>query len=429
MPDLAASLYNQATTRSDLGDRAGALAASNEAVTIFQQLAQTNPVAFLPNFTKALNKQLGLRTIDSNFAAAAAAWNGALADQQQAVMRGELRASLARAAALHDQGATAAEAILKAAEEVETDPGALPEHVVTRARKVVRDVARSLDPKPPGLPPWAAADLPDADIQFAQAWVNATSWAEPEAAIDSYPHALPGPTLHQSVRILASYFSQATRIRDLSAVLEQMAERGTEPVHAQLRDGNALQRLVEAWITTETWVESFSYLTDHETKLRQPEVFDLLSQSGHPAAAQHAAILYLLDARPGEAIQRIVTDPNLAADEALIAVDRANIQEVLQVMAACPQLIQTPGIGTFLLAVLTTLNGDADAADQAIAITAQTATPVQRRAYAIHLHRLAAALHTAIDHPDKVASTRAAVERLVNMLNPHRDDAGTNEPE
>ncbi|MDF1490304.1 tetratricopeptide repeat protein, partial [Tessaracoccus caeni] len=62
LPDLAGSLNNQANQRAEVGDRAGALEAIDVAVTISRQLAETNPAAFLPNLAMSLNNQAKQRS-------------------------------------------------------------------------------------------------------------------------------------------------------------------------------------------------------------------------------------------------------------------------------------------------------------------------------------------------------------------------------
>ncbi|PSL57023.1 hypothetical protein B0I31_103783, partial [Saccharothrix carnea] len=61
LPNLAGSLNNQANLRSEVGDRGGALAAVDEAVTHYRQLAEGNPRGFLPNLAGSLNNQANLR--------------------------------------------------------------------------------------------------------------------------------------------------------------------------------------------------------------------------------------------------------------------------------------------------------------------------------------------------------------------------------
>ena len=51
------SLSNQATFRAEVGDRTGALAAADEAVTLYRRLFETNPAVFTPNLAMALSTQ------------------------------------------------------------------------------------------------------------------------------------------------------------------------------------------------------------------------------------------------------------------------------------------------------------------------------------------------------------------------------------
>ena len=62
LPNLAGSLNNQAKQRSEVGDRAGALTAIDEAVTHYRRLAEANPGAFLPDLAMSLNNQAKQRS-------------------------------------------------------------------------------------------------------------------------------------------------------------------------------------------------------------------------------------------------------------------------------------------------------------------------------------------------------------------------------
>ena len=72
-PDLAGALNNQANRRSETGDRAGALAAIDEAVRLYGDLAAANPAAFTPDLAMALNNQANLRSETGDRAGALAA--------------------------------------------------------------------------------------------------------------------------------------------------------------------------------------------------------------------------------------------------------------------------------------------------------------------------------------------------------------------
>ncbi|MFC4068252.1 tetratricopeptide repeat protein, partial [Actinoplanes subglobosus] len=55
LPDLAMSLNNLGAMLSELGRRDEALEPSQEAVTIRRRLAEANPGAYLPNLAMSLN--------------------------------------------------------------------------------------------------------------------------------------------------------------------------------------------------------------------------------------------------------------------------------------------------------------------------------------------------------------------------------------
>ena len=86
LPNLAAALTNLGTSYSGVGRRNDALAPAEEAVRLYQQLAATNP-AFLPNFTMALTNLGGCYSEVGR-------WDDALAPIEEAV---RLRRELAKA--------------------------------------------------------------------------------------------------------------------------------------------------------------------------------------------------------------------------------------------------------------------------------------------------------------------------------------------
>src|SRR5262249_28094750 len=61
LPNLAMSLNNQSGCRAEVGDRTGALTAIDEAVEAYRQLAEANPAAFLPDLAMSLNNQSNQR--------------------------------------------------------------------------------------------------------------------------------------------------------------------------------------------------------------------------------------------------------------------------------------------------------------------------------------------------------------------------------
>ncbi len=99
-PDLAGSLNNQANRRSEVGDRAGALAAIDEAVSLYRGLAEQNPAAFTPDLAGSLNNQAAQRSEVGDRAGALAAIDEAvtlyrgLAEQNPAAFTPNLAMSL-----------------------------------------------------------------------------------------------------------------------------------------------------------------------------------------------------------------------------------------------------------------------------------------------------------------------------------------------
>ncbi|RSM68921.1 hypothetical protein DL991_40790, partial [Amycolatopsis sp. WAC 01375] len=83
LPQLAGSLNNQANLRSEVGNRAGALAAIDEAVTHYRRLAESDPGAFLPQLAGSLNNQAATRSETGDRAGALAASDEAVSHYRQ----------------------------------------------------------------------------------------------------------------------------------------------------------------------------------------------------------------------------------------------------------------------------------------------------------------------------------------------------------
>ncbi|MGH3754895.1 MAG: hypothetical protein ACRDRP_19795, partial [Pseudonocardiaceae bacterium] len=389
LPDLAMSLNNQSNQRSAAGDRAGALTAIDEAVRIYQQLAQDNPAAFLPNLAASLSSLSDQLAESGQKHLANAAWAEPIMRQELVVHRGELRALMASWAARHDERETALSALAEAAGEVGADPGSVAAFAVTRARQTVRSVAMDLDVADTGLPAWAWVPIPDADLAFVQAWASASAWPDRETAVRVYGESFPGMTLPQSIETLSFLFPHTSHLEELTSLLDAVTEYSLEPVLSTLREQHQLRSLLLVWMTTATWPESFAYFRDHQDELRAPQVAQLLAQSQEPVARQHLAILRLLDKRPSDAVLQIVTDASIAADESLDALEKGQLDHLMLLITACPDVLQIPGTGPFLLAVLALAHGDADQANEAARLAAQRAEPVQHRAHIVRLRKLA----------------------------------------
>ncbi len=415
-PHRAALLLAVSHRHALAGDRAGALTAIDEAVRIRRKLAQANPAAFLPTLATSLSSLSDQLAESGQKHLANPVWADAIMRQQLVVHRGELRALMASWVARHDQRETALSALAEAASEVGADPGSVAAFAVTRARQTVRSVAMGLDVADAGLPAWAWVPVPDADLAFVQAWGSAGTWPDRETAIRICDGSFPGLTLPQSIETLSFLFPQTPHFDELTSLLDAVAEYGLEPVLSTLREQHELQSVLSAWMTTATWSQSFAYLRDHQEELRAPQVAQLLSQSEEPVAGQHLAILRLLDKLPSDAVLQIVTDPSIAADESLDSLEKGQLDHVMLLITACPEVLHVPGTGPFLLAVLALAHGDADQTDETARLAAHSATPVQHRAHIVRLRKLARS-------GAQIPHGADAIESLITTLEAH----GTND--
>jgi hypothetical protein len=139
----------------------------------------------------------------------------------------------------------------------------------------------------------------------------------------------------------------------------------------------------------------------------------LLAESDEPVAQQHLAILQLITTGiPVESVFQIVTDSSSATDEALAAIEKADLQRLHRVVMANPSAAQVPGSGPLLLAVMALASDQPDAALQAVEEAAATSSETQRRAHIIRLRRLAATVGE-----DPRWDPRA-LDRLIAVLQP-----------
>jgi hypothetical protein len=138
LPDLAMSLNNQSNQRAEAGDRAGALAAIDEAVAIRRELAVQHPITFasdLVRSTRLLANQLATGIQPS---AAIQAWKATIAAIDAPAPRGEARAAMAGWLGEHGDLDGQASALRLAADEVIRESPGQPAFAVGRARQAIR---------------------------------------------------------------------------------------------------------------------------------------------------------------------------------------------------------------------------------------------------------------------------------------------------
>ena len=411
LPDLAGSLKNQCVQRAEVGDRAGALEAIDEAVGAYRRLAEANPAVFLPDLASAL-AQLGRLRLDANpHREAAAVWAAALDDQTLPIYRGELQAHLAAWQSKNNYGDPAVAALHQALTLVSADTDAAPAFAVSRARQTAREVALTFDTADTAdFPRWATAPIPDGDLIFINKWAGATTWSERETVTRAYGRTFPGPTMADTVDTLNFLHPGEPTLEAIRGLLAAVHEHGLAAVLDQARANDALQTLVSEWIATPTWPKSFTYLTNHHEELCIESVAAFLNSLDTSVARQHLAILGLSSDRPLPALFEIVTDPAIATDHALDALEHAQTDHLQLIVTANPAILELPSTGPLLLAVLALAAGDNDTATQAAATVGGSSSPIQRRAHLVRLRAWASQAADLPGGPEGVAAVIAAFE-------------------
>ena len=395
LPDLAASLKNLSLYQSDVGDSPGALASVQEAVTTYRQLARTNPAAFLPNLAKALNN-LSNRLGESQAPSVqpSIAWEEAILDLPQPPARAFLRAAWAAQRAADDQVMEAQRQLAAAAVEADTPRATGPddrsvEILRAQARQAIRALTRSLElPAHSGLPEWATTPLPDAHLDLANAVGAAVGWPDVRRVLERNEQTLLDPRLPASLEALAALYPGHRAVALLRSLLDQIAEDGVAPTLAKFQQQHDRTLLVQAWLNATTWQDSLNYHREHEQDLAAPEVRDLLAGLNDDAARQHHAILDLVDALSLDAVYRIITDPGTADEVALEAIETGDLNRLPQLAMASPALQSRPLIMALITIALLLADSQPDDAREVADEIAAEADPTLRRAFAVHLRGL-----------------------------------------
>lgn len=126
-------------------------------------------------------------------------------EQALSAARAELHAAYAHIAREPGQPAIGVESLQRTVTDAGMDTDSTPDFLLARARRGIRATARSFDPHPEDLPPWAIDDLPQSDLDFIDAWLSAAGWPDRQHAIQNAGQPFPPATLRRSIGILA-YF-------------------------------------------------------------------------------------------------------------------------------------------------------------------------------------------------------------------------------
>ncbi|MEV4333454.1 hypothetical protein AB0K02_23420 [Streptomyces sp. NPDC049597] len=382
LPNLAGSLYNLAIRQSEVGDQRAALASITEAVDYYRTLAKTDPDTHLPNLAIYLNK---LTDLQNGAKVPSAAWEEAIIDLELSPLaQAELRAHYADYLVAHADVALAVEQLVWAALACAVgDPPSL-----SRARQQVRSTVTSLGIQDPRLPNWARDPLPDDVVELLNQWAKVAGWPATEAFLRAHAERLLQPDFRHHLELAAALFPQNPAIDNLTVFLGQVDTEGFDTVLDRGRHYYEVSQLLREWIATPSWAESRDFLEEHGSKLRTREVQALLAGTNAPSARLHLAVLQLTETLTYDEIYEIVTDRDVAIEQAFTAVDQADVPFMHRVLDARPDVL-TGITGAFFATVSAAAHSDSDQARQHAEAIAEHGTDIQRRAYAIRLRTLA----------------------------------------
>jgi tetratricopeptide (TPR) repeat protein len=390
LPDLAMSLNNLSACQGDTGDRAGALASVTEAVEHYRQLAAANPAAFLPDLAMSLNNLSNQQRDAGKVDEVDEAWQNALDILPYSGARAELRAAWAGWLAATGQAAKSQQQLRQAAAEADEPPT---DHatmlVIMRARQAVR-AALAYDTAD-HLPLWASLPLPDPHVELVNFFGRAAQtqeWPLISTVLTDHRELLVTPDFRQTVIALQGLYLDNPVPTLLAELLNEIDDADLDAVLARHQTDYERRVLLENWISTKTWSESFAFLQEHKNALDTEEVRQLLIEDDSDSGEQHLAVLDLTTTMPHEAVHAIVTDANAAEQAAFDAIQQGNIASLQAIALASASLPDRELTWAIVTMVLLLAANQTDEARQLAEQMSRQATDMQRRAHAIRLTRL-----------------------------------------
>ena len=326
----------------------------------------------------------------------AATWQQAITALPHQGARANLRAEwVQRLHALHQDeelhrqlASAAAEADAAQSADEEADRGWV--DVVTRARHAIRSLVDQHRAKSGDLPVWATAPLPESHINLVNSIGAAmqTGWPDCELVLQDYRALLLSRDFANSLTALRALYLDNPVLPALGSLVGEIDGSGFNTTMAAHRSEHERMTRVQAWFATETWTESFQFLKQHRAELDTDEVRADLVQAATEIAGQHIAILSLMSRFSLPDVEAIITEPGAAADAALDALERGDLDLLRSVAQAAPGLRDRPLVWATVALVLSLDAGQLEQASHVVMWISATATEVQRRALAIRLDGL-----------------------------------------
>ena len=371
--ELARLVGNLGSRLSEIGDRTGALEATEEATVIRRQLASANPAAFLPNLAASLSN-LGIRYSDvGRRDAFDQIFDEVVAELPAASAKAELCADrAARLAVTHPVEAKAlvyqALAHLQSADDDATLLLGRARRELHGALAAIRTAGATI---PEEFPTWAASPIDEAHVGLLDAWAAAPDWAAEETLIRSNASILLADpfavTLHQ-VMMLSPGLDVLDRCAGRLAVIR---ECGLDAALTQLAELYAGYDLVNAWIETPDWASSERFFAEHRDTVASDYIRQHLHAMGHSEVVlQHLSISLLADHLQTDEIYEIVTDVHSATDQVMAFIRRGQPELVQLVVLANHQALADQFYAPLAVGVLAAAAGDIEQAAEHIRVAA-----------------------------------------------------------
>ena len=408
-PDLASSLNNLSVERSEVGNRAGALEAIDEAVTQYRQLAEAHPAMFTPDLAMVLNNLSKQRGETGDLSGAAEAIEEALILYRQltranpAAFTSKLIASTAASTNIHPEpdeawlswvaglestpppfvalvqlaaarwcqqqgrNSEARELISRATETAEQPPASpVSAREVGEIRREVRNWVRSWRPPVSEQPQWVILELQPELLHLVGEWAQARGAHEKVRVLENHRELLVNTALAEELVVLDFLHPSDDRVRALQELHREIENCGLECVKADLETIDTATHSVVCWMAAKSWRDSVDYLRKNFIVLNNPHCRAILQElASVRQAAQHLAILNFVSGSSDDAdgfsrLLELLTDPEVAAEQALDDLQSGNPDKGQEILRLNPTAVALPGVGGFLVAVLLCLQNRLD---------------------------------------------------------------------
>jgi tetratricopeptide (TPR) repeat protein len=396
--DRASLLNNLANRRSEIGDRTGALEAITEAVTLYRQLAATNPGAFTPNLAMSLNNLANQRSEIGDRTGALEAF-AEFSDASPPSVQSAAwvaRARWRRNQASNEPGFNA-DYWMDLATAVAHSTSIPDLSLLGHARRSIHHEAEASGlPSASAfevndLPRWSTTPLTETTLKLLRDWSSAT-WHDRADMLRHGPLHSVDERLVDQLEIASDLFPEANDPDAILALLRTAKDHGLETVLQSVLSQDAHRQLVIEWLRTESWEASATFVRQHPGFLDEQLTIDVLrTMSKNTIALQHISIVEAARRFGDGAVFDALIDPWVGGDQAMALLRAGDIDGLALFLRAVPAVVDLEFRGPLALAVVVGAAGPehADQARMLVSAAIQQGNPEARRIGARRLRDLA----------------------------------------